>query len=393
MRKICIFTSTRAEWGLQCGVADLVRRSDELQLQLLVSGSHLSEKHGMTVLEIEADGFAVDARVDILQFDDSSTGICKSMGLALSGYGEALEQLRPDLLVILGDRYESFCVAAAAQIQRIPIAHIHGGESTEGLIDEAFRHSITKMAYLHFPCCEEYRQRIIQLGEDPSRVFNVGALGLENIRKIPLMEREELGASIQFKLDRPFFLVTFHPVTLEESTSGEQFENLLSAMDQFPNHGIIFTKANADTDGQIVNDRIDTYAAMHPDRCLAVASLGLRRYLSAMKICDAVVGNSSSGILETPAFGIPTVNIGDRQKGRIRTKSIIDCEPTQDAIATALQKALDPQFRDSLRGMKHPCEQENTAVQMVEKIQQSNLEGVLKKPFFDMSTDKDDHEG
>ena len=383
MRKVCIFTSTRAEWGLQRGVAEWIRQLDELRLRLLVSGSHLSEKHGMTVREIEADGFAVNARVEILQFDDTPTGICKSMGEALGGYGEALEILKPDLLVILGDRYESFCVAAAAQIQRIPIAHIHGGETTEGAVDEAFRHSITKMAHLHFPSCEEYRRRIIQLGEDPARVFNVGALGLENIRKIALMDREELATSIGFGLDRPFFLVTFHPVTLENATSGEQFDQLLQALEQFPDHGIIFTKANADTDGQIINDRIDAYAVLHPDRCLAVASLGLRRYLSAMKICDAVVGNSSSGILETPAFGVPTINIGDRQKGRIRTKSIIDCEPNQNAIVAALQETLDSRFRDSLQGMVHPCEQEDTARQIVEIIRQADLNGLLKKVFYD----------
>jgi GDP/UDP-N,N'-diacetylbacillosamine 2-epimerase (hydrolysing) len=386
MRKVCIFTSTRAEWGLQRGVAELICQSDELRLQLLVSGSHLSERHGMTIREIEADGFTVNARVDILRFDDSPSGICKSMGEALGGYGEALEILKPDLLVILGDRYESFCAAAAAQIQRIPIAHIHGGETTEGAVDEAFRHSITKMAHLHFPSCEEYRRRIIQLGEDPARVFNVGALGLENIRKINLMNREELATSIGFGLDRPFFLVTFHPVTLENATSGEQFDQLLQALEQFPDHGIIFTKANADTDGQIINDRIDAYAVLHPDRCLAVASLGLHRYLSAMKICDAVVGNSSSGILETPAFGVPTINIGDRQKGRIRTKSIIDCEPNQNAIVAALQKTLDPRFRDSLQGMVHPCEQEHTAMQIVKKIQQANLDGLLKKSFYDLES-------
>ena len=384
MRKICIFTSTRADWGLQRGVAELIGQSDELQLQLLVSGSHLSEKHGMTVREIEADGFVADAQVEILSFNDTPSGICKSMGEALGGYGEALGELRPDLLVVLGDRYESFCVAAAAQIQRIPIAHIHGGETTEGAVDEAFRHSITKMAHLHFPACEEYRRRIIQLGEDPAQVFNVGALGLENIRKISLMDREELFQSIQFRLDRPFFLVTFHPVTLENATSGEQFDELLAALDQFPDHGIVFTKANADTDGQIINDRIDAYAKARPERCLAVSSLGLRRYLSAMKICDAVVGNSSSGILETPALGIPSVNIGDRQKGRIRTPSIIDCKPNQDAIATALQKALDPEFKNSLQGMIHPCEQEDTAGQIVEKVGQINLDGLLKKSFYDL---------
>jgi GDP/UDP-N,N'-diacetylbacillosamine 2-epimerase (hydrolysing) len=386
MRKICIFTSTRAEWGLQRGVADLIRQSDDLQLQLLVSGSHLSEQHGMTVREIEADGFAVDARVNILTFDDSSLGVCQSMGLAMSGYGEALGQLKPDLLVILGDRYESFCAAAAAQILCIPVAHIHGGETTEGAVDEAFRHSITKMAHLHFPSCEEYRRRIIQLGEDPVRVFNVGALGIENIRKISLMDREQLEASIGLPLDALFFLVTFHPVTLEKSTAGRQFDELLAALEQFPEHKMLFTKANADTDGQIINEKIDAYAAAHPERCLAVASLGLRRYLSAMKICDAVIGNSSSGILEAPAFGVPTVNIGDRQKGRLRTSSIIDCELDCESVFSAIQKALNPPFKEGLKGLKHPCEKAKTARAIVNVLETVHLQGLMKKAFYDQES-------
>jgi len=384
MRKICIFTSTRAEWGLQRGVADLIRRSDGLQLQLLVSGSHLSEQHGMTVREIEADGITVDARVEILKFDDSPVGICKTMGSALGGYGEVLEQLKPELLVVLGDRYETFCAAAAAQILRIPLAHIHGGETTEGAVDEAFRHSITKMAHLHFPSCEEYRRRIIQLGEDPARVFNVGALGIENIRKISLMDREELESSIHFSLEDSFFLVTFHPVTLEEDTAGFQFNELLAALEQFPEHKIIFTKANADTDGQVINEMMDTYAAAHPERCLAVSSLGLRRYLSAMKLCNAVIGNSSSGILEAPVFSVPTVNIGDRQKGRLRVKSIIDCEPDCTAIISAIQEALNLQFCEGLKRVKHPCEKAGTAGKIVEKLTNADLSRLVKKTFYDL---------
>jgi GDP/UDP-N,N'-diacetylbacillosamine 2-epimerase (hydrolysing) len=384
MRKICIFTSTRAEWGLLRGLADAIRRSDSLKLQLLVSGAHLSERFGMTVSEIEGDGFDISERVDILKFDDTPAGICETMGLALKSYGEALERLHPGLLVILGDRYEAFCAAAAAQILRIPAAHIHGGETTEGAVDEAFRHSITKMAHLHFPSCEEYRRRIIQLGEHPSRVFNVGALGIENIRKISLMSRAELEASIQFKLNKPFFLVTFHPVTLEDATAGVQFNELLSALEQFPEHKIIFTKANADADGQVINGKIDAYASARPERCLAVASLGLRRYLSAMSLCNAVVGNSSSGILETPVFGIPTVNIGDRQKGRLRTPSIIDCKPDCESVVSAIQKALDPRFRACLENVNHPCEKPGTARVIVNVLETISLEGILKKTFFDM---------
>jgi GDP/UDP-N,N'-diacetylbacillosamine 2-epimerase (hydrolysing) len=365
-------------------VAKQIRQSECLQLQLLVSGSHLSEKLGMTVCEIEADGFAADEKVDILKYDDTPSGICKTMGLAMGGYGEALDYLKPDVLVLLGDRYETFCAAAAAQIQRIPVAHIHGGETTEGAVDEAFRHSITKMAHLHLASCEEYRNRIIQLGENPSRVFNVGALGIENIREIDLMSRNGLESSIDFRLDKPFFLVTFHPVTLEKATAGVQFDELLAALENFPKHKIIFTKTNADTDGQVINEMINDYAAAHPERCLAVASLGLRRYLSAIKLCDAVVGNSSSGILEAPVFEVPTVNIGDRQKGRIRTKSIIDCEPMQESIVAALSQALSDVFRYELKGWEHPCEKKGTAHSIVQILETIPLKNILRKPFFDL---------
>ncbi len=384
MRKVCIFTATRAEWGLLSGVAEQIRRSDALQLRLLVSGSHLSERFGRTVQEIEADGYPVDERVDILRFDDTPPGICKAMGLALGGYGAALERLAPGILVLLGDRYETFCAAAAAQIHRIPVAHIHGGETTEGAVDEAFRHSITKMAHLHFPSCEEYRRRVIQLGECPERVFNVGALGIENIRKAALMDRAELEASIQFKLDRPFFLVTFHPVTLEKATAGMQFDALLAAMECFPGHKIVFTKANADTDGAAINARIDSHVADHPDRCLAVTSLGFRRYLSTMKLCEAVVGNSSSGMFEAPVLGVPTVNIGDRQKGRIRVASILDCEPTCTAIEGAVRKALTASFRATLAGVVHPCERAGTAASIVQELTTVDVLNLVKKSFVDV---------
>jgi GDP/UDP-N,N'-diacetylbacillosamine 2-epimerase (hydrolysing) len=386
MRKVCIFTSTRAEWGLLRGLAEQICQSGCLQLQLLVSGSHLSEKLGMTVREIEDDGFVADVKVDILKYDDTPLGICKTMGLAVGEYGEALDRLKPDVLVLLGDRYETFCAAAAAQVHRIPVAHIHGGETTEGAVDEAFRHSITKMAHLHFASCEEYRRRIIQLGENPERVFNVGALGIENIRRIKLMSRGELEPSIEFRLNDPFFLVTFHPVTLEKSTAGQQFGELLAALEQFPEHKIIFTKANADTDGQVINAMIEGYAAARLDRCLSVDSLGLRRYLSAMKLCDAVVGNSSSGILETPVFGIPTVNIGDRQKGRLRAGSIIDCPPDCVSIVFSIQKALNSRFRAGLENMKHPCERAETARAIVNVLETVRLDGLLKKSFYDVES-------
>lgn len=384
MRKVCIFTSTRADWGQVRGLADAIRQSGSLKLQLLVSGTHLSERFGMTISEIKSDGFDVSEQIDILKFDDTPVGICATMGLALRGYGEALERLRPELLVILGDRYEAFCAAAAAQIGHIPVAHIHGGETTEGAVDEAFRHSITKMAHLHFPSCEEYRNRIIQLGEHPSRVFNVGALALENIHKISLAGREDLEKSIGFALDHPFFLVTFHPATLERSSAGAQFDALLSALDEFPDHKIVFTKANADADGRIINEKIDAHTKAHPARCLGVTSLGLRRYLSVMKLCAAVVGNSSSGILEAPVLGVPTVNIGDRQKGRLRVKSIIDCEPEHAAIVKALRVALDPAFLSGIKKKRHPCDHRDTADNIVKILCDTDLNGLLKKTFFNL---------
>mgnify|MGYP000848367004 FL=1 len=387
MRKICIFTSTRAEWGLLQGVATELRQAEDCELQILASGSHLSAQLGMTIDEIEAAGFQIDERVDILKFDDRPIGICQTMGLALSGYGEALLRLSPDLIVILGDRYESFCLAAAAQVLRIPIAHIHGGETTEGAVDEAFRHSITKMAHIHFPSCEDYRNRVIQLGEAPANVFNVGALGIENIRKIQCLTRAELEASLQFSLQAPVFLVTFHPVTLEHATAGAQVQQLFDALDRFPEHQIIFTKANADTDGQVINEMIDRFAAINPQRCLAVASLGLQRYLSAMKICAAVIGNSSSGILEAPIFKVPSVNIGDRQKGRLRVKSILDCKADTNAISQAIETALTESFRHDIRDLIHPSEQADTAQKIVRMLATVELQGIIKKSFHDIKAD------
>jgi GDP/UDP-N,N'-diacetylbacillosamine 2-epimerase (hydrolysing) len=384
MRKICIFTSTRADWGLLRGVAEEIRGHDDLELQLLVSGSHLSSKYGMTVSEIEDAGFDVTTRVDVLKYDDSAQGVCRTMGVALPGYSDALVEMRPDLVVVLGDRYETLCVAVAAHVLQIPLAHIHGGETTEGAVDESFRHSITKMSQVHFPACEAYRQRVIQLGEQPNRVFDVGALGVENIRKISLMDREALEASLGFPLDQPFFLVTFHPVTLEQATAGEQIDELFAALNQYSGHRVIFTKANADTDGEVINARIDSYVAEFPDRCMAVASLGLIRYLSAMKLCAAVVGNSSSGILEAPSFHVPTVNIGDRQKGRVRAQSVLDCEPDRLSIQSGINRALTQEFIQSLKGSCSPFEKADTALSIVGSLAKVELQGIIKKSFFDI---------
>jgi GDP/UDP-N,N'-diacetylbacillosamine 2-epimerase (hydrolysing) len=383
-RKICVYTSTRAEYGLLRSVIQKIQATESLQLQILATGMHLSPEFGMTIQEIRADGFDPDESIGILLSGDTPTAICKSMGLAMIGYGEAIERLRPEIVLLLGDRFETFCMAAAAQVCRVPIAHIHGGESTEGAIDEAFRHSITKMSHLHFTSCEPYRQRIIQLGEAPERVFNVGALGVENIRRIQLMERNELSEAIGFNLEKPYFLVTFHPVTLEKSTSEEQFQVLLDALDAFSEYSVIFTKANADTDGRIINRLIDGYTEKNSKRCLAVTSLGSLRYLSAMKYAIALIGNSSSGILEAPSFRIPTVNIGDRQKGRMQAASILNCTPDVDSIRHTVEHALSSAFQLSLTGILNPYDRSGTCSTIVSLLAEMDISDIIKKTFHDI---------
>ena len=386
MRKICVYTSTRAEYGLFRNLIKEIQICPELQLQLLVSGTHMVPEQGMTIEEIRCDGFEPDQCVDIELNDDSPEGICRSMGIAISSYGKFFMEFNPDLLVVLGDRFETFCCASAAQVCCIPIAHIHGGEITEGAFDEAFRHSITKMAHLHLSCCEEYRRRIIQMGELPEHVYNVGALGVENIRAMKLMHKYELEESIGFKLDKPFFLITFHPVTLEKNTSGDQFAELLAALDQYPEHKCIFTQANADTDGRIINQMLNDYAKLYHNRCLMSPSLGYLRYLSAMRLCDAVIGNSSSGILEAPALKVPTINIGDRQKGRIRTESIIDCQQKKDSILSALKSIYSNNFKSNLQNMETPYEKHGTAKKIKEILKETDLSNILKKQFYDIKT-------
>lgn len=387
MRKICVYTSTRADYGLLRNLIKKIHSCPDLELQLLASGTHLSSDHGMTIEEILKDGFKPDKCVDIDLADDTSQGICDSMGIAVTEYGRFFCQSNLDLLVVLGDRFEAFCCATAAQVSRIPIAHIHGGETTQGAIDEAFRHCITKMAHLHFPCCEEYKNRIIQMGESPEHVYNVGALGVENIRSLKLMGRRELEDSLGFKLDRPFFLVTFHPVTLEKNSSQKQFSQLLMVLDQYPDHKFIFTGANADTGGKIINKLQNDYKKKHPDKCLVVSSLGYLRYLSAMKLCKAVIGNSSSGILEAPILKIASVNIGDRQKGRLRVNSIIDCEPSKDSMVDAIKKISQKTFQTRMKNMVIPFDRVGTSEIIKETIRNADFTGIMKKFFFDILPD------
>lgn len=386
MKRIGIMTGTRAEYGLLKPLMQEINKDNDLELYLIVSGMHLSPEFGMTYKEIEEDGFEINAKVEMLLSSDSPAGISKSIGLGVIGFADEFQRADLDMLILLGDRYEALSAAISAMVMRIPIAHLHGGELTEGAIDEGIRHSITKMSYLHFTSTEEYRRRVIQLGENPERVFCVGAIGVENIKKINLMTKEELERSIHFEIDENTVIVTYHPVTLENNTVEEQFLNLLEVLDRNPKIRMIFTKANADTNGRIVNELIDKYAAQNSERACAFVSLGQKRYLSALKYCRIVIGNSSSGIIEAPSFGKPIINIGDRQKGRICADSVINCGYTQQEIQQAMETALTEEFENKARNCRNPYEKENTAANIISVIKDYLLNDKikLKKGFYDI---------
>lgn len=386
MKRIGIMTGTRAEYGLLKPLMQEINKDNDLELYLIVSGMHLSPEFGMTYQEIEEDGYEINAKVEMLLSSDSPAGISKSIGLGVIGFADEFQRADLDMLILLGDRYEALSAAICAMVMRIPIAHLHGGELTEGAIDEGIRHSITKMSYLHFTSTEQYRNRVIQLGENPERVFYVGALGVENIKKIILMTKEELERSIHFEIDENTVVVTYHPVTLENNTVEEQFLNLLKVLDRNPKIRMIFTKANADTNGRIVNELIDKYAAQNSERACAFMSLGQKRYLSALKYCRIVIGNSSSGIIEAPSFGKPIINIGDRQKGRICADSVINCGYTQQEIQQAMETALTEEFENKARNCRNPYEKENTAANIISVIKDYLLNDKikLKKGFYDI---------
>lgn len=386
MKRIGIMTGTRAEYGLLKPLMQEINKDNDLELYLIVSGMHLSPEFGMTYKEIEEDGFQINAKVEMLLSSDSPAGISKSIGLGVIGFADEFQRADLDMLILLGDRYEALSAAICALVMRIPIAHLHGGELTEGAIDEGIRHSITKMSYLHFTSTEQYRNRVIQLGENPERVFYVGALGVENIKKINLMTKEELERSIHFEIDENTVIVTYHPVTLENNTVEEQFLNLLEVLDRNPKIRMIFTKANADTNGRIVNELIDKYAAQNSERACAFVSLGQKRYLSALKYCRIVIGNSSSGIIEAPSFGKPIINIGDRQKGRICADSVINCGYTQQEIQQAMETALTKEFENKASNCRNPYEKENTAANIISVIKDYLLNDKikLKKGFYDI---------
>lgn len=382
MRKICVVTGTRAEYGLLYYLIRAIEADPVLELQIIATGMHLSPEFGLTYKEIEKD-FTITKKIEMLLSSDTSVGISKSMGLAQISFAESFEELKPDLVVVLGDRYEIFSAASAAMIARIPIAHLHGGETTEGVFDESIRHSITKMAHLHFTAAEVYRDRVIQLGEHPSRIFNVGGMGIDAIKRTTLLEKSELEKSINFTFGTKNLLVTFHPVTLENHTATEQFQTLLDTLDTLEDTHIIFTKANSDTDGRAINAMIDTYVAHNNSHTIAFASMGQLRYLSALQFVDAVVGNSSSGLLEAPSFKIGTINIGDRQKGRLKASSVLDSTPDQHEIYKSILRLYSSDFQDQLKNTVNPYGEGGAVEKIVDVLKSASLDDLLKKSFYD----------
>ena len=382
-KKICVVTGTRAEYGLFYWLLKEIEADKELQLQVIVTGMHLSPEFGLTYKKIEKE-FKINKKIEMLLSSDTSVGISKSMGLAQISFAESYDELKPDIVIVLGDRYEIFSATSAAMIARIPIAHIHGGEKTEGAFDESIRHSITKMSHLHFTATNEYKNRVIQLGEHPSRVFNVGGMGIENIKRLKLLSKDEFEKSIEFKLNIKNILVTFHPVTLENSTAKEQFQQLLDAIDELEDTNIIFTKANSDTDGRVINQMIDEYVTKNSHKSIVFTSLGQLRYLSALQYVDAVVGNSSSGLAETPSFKIGTINIGDRQKGRIKASSVIDCEPNKNSIVKSFEKLYSKEFQETLKTTINPYGNGCASKKIVEILKNVDLKNILKKSFYDL---------
>lgn len=384
MKKISVLTGTRAEYHLMYPVLKKIVEHPDLELDLIVTGAHLSEKYGNTYQAIEKDGIPISVKIPILRDDEEIVDMDRAISECMLGCSQHFKVTKPDLLLVLGDRYELFGVVIPAINQHIPIAHIHGGETTEGAIDEAVRHSVTKCSYLHFTCCDLYRKRVIQLGENPSRVFNVGALGVENILTQKLMTKEELENDISFTKGY-YALVTFHPVTLEEGTAVQQVREMLDAFLEIKNMNFIITKANADAGGNKINEVIDEYVTCFPQKFYTEYSLGMVRYLSAMKYAQLVIGNSSSGILEAPSFRIPTINIGDRQKGRIKCESIIDCSPQKESILAAISKGMSQSFKDSIKTMESPYGNGTTSQQIIDILISFLDKGIdLKKKFYDI---------
>ncbi|PTX16338.1 GDP/UDP-N,N'-diacetylbacillosamine 2-epimerase (hydrolysing) [Halanaerobium congolense] len=385
-KKLCVVTGTRAEYGLLRPLIKKIDENPKFKLQLIATGMHLSPEFGLTYKNIESDGFDIDEKIEILLSSDTSIGVSKSMGLTLISFSESYERLNPDLIIILGDRFETFSAMAAASVANIPVAHLHGGELTEGAFDDSFRHSMTKMSYLHFTSTEEYRKRVIQLGENPERVFNVGALGVENILNLDLLSKKELERELDISLNDKYLLIVFHAVTLENKTAENSFRKLLKAIDKYDEEiSKVFIKGNSDTEGRIINQMINNYVS-EKTNSYVFTSLSIKNYLSLLKHSFVLLGNSSSGVLEAPSLKTPSINIGDRQKGRIKAESVFDCENNETDILSTL-KEIDYLFsNDKFKNINNPYEKENTSDEIIKVIEDYLLSNKidLKKKFYDI---------
>ena len=383
-RKICVITGSRAEYGLLNWLMKGIQETKDLELQIIVTGAHLSPEFGLTYKEIEQSGFKINKKVEMLLSADTSTAVVKSTGVGLIAFADVFSDLAPDIAVILGDRFEMFAAAFAAMVTQIPIAHIGGGETTEGAFDEAIRHSITKMSFLHFPATEEYRNRIIQLGEDPAHIFNVGGTGVDTIRKSDLLKKEELEQKLGLKFSSKNLLVTFHPVTIEKDTAESQIDQLLTALETLEDTYTIFTAPNADTGGRIILKKLNKFVSTFPQRSITFTSMGQLNYLSALQYVDAVIGNSSSGLSEVPSFRIGTINIGDRQKGRIKANSVIECEPKKESILEAIQQVYSQEFQKILNRTKNPFGDGYASEKILNILRTSDIPSELKKSFHNL---------
>ncbi len=387
MKKICVVTGSRAEYGLLKPLIEAILNEKKWKLQLVVTGMHLSPEFGLTYNKVKQD-FRIDKKVEMLLSSDTTEGVVKSMGIGLIGFADALKELHPDLIVILGDRFEILAVSQTALIYKIPVAHINGGEITEGAYDDSIRNAITKMSHLHFASTEIYRARIIQMGENPKHVFNVGALSIDNIKNLHLLSKSEVEKRLQIKFKKYNYLVTYHPVTLNDVNTLQEFKQLIAVIDIQEDSFFIFTKSNADNGGREINNLIDEYVLTHPHKSCVFASLGELMYLSTMQYMSGVVGNSSSGIVEAPALLIPTINIGDRQKGRIQSKSIINCTTDKEAIENAFKKIKSDSFRHILKKNKNPYGSGNTAINIVKKLKAIDWNDLIPKKFYDINFHK-----
>lgn len=382
-RRICVITGTRADYGLLRLVMQGIKDDPELTLQIIATGMHLSPEFGLTYREIERDGFQIDRKLEMLSSSDTPVGIAKSMGMALIGFADVLNDLKPDVIVVLGDRFEIFSAVAAALVACVPVAHLHGGETTQGAFDEALRHSITKMSHLHFVAAEDYRRRVIQLGEDPDRVFLVGGLGVDTIKRTKLLNRAELEESLGFKLGMKNLLITFHPATLETTTAADQMADLLGALAAQGDTQLVFTLPNADTEGRMLIRMIEEFVGVHPN-AHAYPSLGQLRYLSCIAHFDGVVGNSSSGLLEAPSLQKGSINIGNRQHGRLQASSVINCAPARRDIEAALRILFSPEFQANLSQVSNPYGEGGATEKVIRIIKNYAIDGIVMKSFHDL---------